>query len=84
MVLNKITTLALLALSSALLSSCGARQDESAAEVNATSPAAEVPADETYPADTETLPADEADPAMSDTLPTTDKPPPTQPPPPPG
>lgn len=82
--MNKITTLALLALGSALLSGCGARQDQPAAETDTTSPAAEAPADETYPTDTETMPTDEADPAMSDSLPTTDKPPPSEPAPPPG
>ncbi len=87
--MNKYKTLALLALGSALLSGCGARQEEPAAEADTTTPAAEmpvteVPADETYPAGTETLPSDAADPAMSDTLPTTDKPPPSEPPPPPG
>ena len=82
--MNNFKTLTVLALGSALLAGCGARQDEAAAETDVNSPAAEVPVDEMAPEPAEALPSDEADPAMSDTLPTADKPPPSQPPPPPG
>ena len=82
--MDKFKTLTLVALGSALLAACGAHQDESAAQTDTASPAAEAPVDESYPAQTDTLPSDEADAAMSDSLPTTDKPPPSQPEPPPG
>jgi hypothetical protein len=87
--MNMLKTLALLAIGSALLAGCGANKDESAAQTDTASPAAETPAvpsgDEMYPADTtDAMPSDEPDPAMSDTLPTAEEPPPTEPSPPPG
>jgi hypothetical protein len=88
--MNPIKTLTALALGSAFLAGCGAQKDESAEQTDTPSPAVEAPVDEmapadaTDPTDTDALPSDEADPAMSDSLPTAEKPPPTQPPPPPG
>jgi hypothetical protein len=77
--MDKLMTLTVVALGSALLSGCGTHQDESAAQTGPASPAVEAPVDEMAPAQTESLPSDEADPAMSDSLPTTDKPPPPPP-----
>ena len=85
--MDKLATLAALALGFALLSGCGARQDESAVQTDTPAPASEAPVDETYPAEpaqTETLPSDQTDPAMSDTLPPAEEPPPSEPAPPPG
>lgn len=83
-----LKTLAVLAFGSVLLAGCGANKDESAAETGTPSPAVETPdavsEDTTSPADsTGMTPSDAPDPAMSDTLPTDDKPPPTEPAPPP-
>ena len=85
--MNILKVLTLLAFGSALLTGCGANEDESATQADTPSPAVETPAsspeDTMSPADT-TVPSDEADPAMSDTLPTDEQPPPPEPAPPPG
>ena len=75
----------MLAFGSVLLAGCGAQKDETAAESDAPSPAAETPAvPETDAAETtETMPSDEPSPARSDTLPTDEDPPPVVPAPPP-
>ena len=87
--MNMLKIFAVLAFGSALLAGCGADKDESAAQTDTPSPAAETPAspqeDTMAPADTTgTMSPDEPDPAMSDTLPTDDQPPPPEPAPPPG
>ena len=86
--MNTLKILTVLAIGSVLLAGCGAHKDESTAQTGAPSPAVETPApppeDSESPADaTDAMPADEPDPAMSDSLPTDDKPPPTEPAPPP-
>ena len=83
-----LKTLSVVAFGSVLLVGCGANKDESAAQTDTPTPAVEtvdpLPADMTAPADsTGMTPSDQPDPAMSDTLPTDDKPPPTEPAPPP-
>ena len=87
--MNMLKTFAMLAFGSVLLAGCGSHEDESAAQTGAPSPAIETPTppaeDAVSPADaTEIVPSDEAGPAMSDSLPTGDKPPPSEPAPPPG
>ena len=86
--MNMLKTLTVLALGSAYLVGCGANKDETAAQTDSASPAAETPAapsgDEISPADTTDIsPSEEPAPAMSDTLPTTEEPPPPEPAPPP-
>ena len=86
--MHMLKTLSVLAFGWVLLAGCGANKDESAAQTDAPSPTVEtpdpLPADTTAPADaTSTMPSDQPDPAMSDSLPTDDKPPPSEPAPPP-
>ncbi len=71
--MSMFKALTALAFGSVLLAGCGADKDESAAQTDTPSPAAETPG---------TLPDDTTDPAMSDTLPTAEEPPPTEPSPP--
>ena len=86
--MNTLKTLAALAFGSVLLAGCGAHQDESTAQTDESSAAAELPAppadDSVSPADTtDVMPSDEPENAVSDSLPKTDKPPPVEPSPPP-
>ena len=83
-----LKTLSVVAFGSVLLVGCGGNRDDSAAQTDEPAPVVETPAplpeDTTSPADTTGMtPLDQPDPAMSDTLPTDDKPPPTEPAPPP-
>jgi hypothetical protein len=86
--MNVLKTIPVLAFGSVLLAGCGARQDESAAQMDESSPAVESPAppadDSSSQADTtDVTPSDEPENAVSDSLPKTDKPPPVEPSPPP-